>query len=244
MSHPTSIGNRDWAQWKYHLVRGEPIVFLASIGAFFEQGFLTLGQAPFVWSEDFPASWKGRTGHIMVCTGYEDSTFIALNSWGTRWGERGYVRIPDSTMWWACSDAYVLDPGAAHEALDPITDEDAVELGRDRRTRGGLDEGELHVVDSVAFRVAGHSVAEREMEVEVLDPDTRQRIHTLSVREDQPCTFHYAGDLYTFTYTGEGLLSGQLQYLLVKNDPAQRKALQNQFDVLDLQGDGVRDGRW
>ncbi|HMC96242.1 MAG TPA: C1 family peptidase, partial [Flavobacteriales bacterium] len=246
MSHPLSIDNRDYTEWRYHLNKGEPIIFFVTIGAFFQEGFLTLGEKPFVWDEPFPSIFgpPARSGHIMVCTGYGDGYLVALNSWGERWGEHGYVRIPDSTMWWACSDAYVLQPRPAPGPLAPPGSVDERSLGKDGSTHSGLGKKEVHATDSIAFRVIGPSADGTEQLIEILDAGTQERVYTLQVREDQPVTFHHKGDLYTFTYTGKGFLSGQLRYKLVENAPAELKALQEQLDVIDKQADGVIDGHW
>jgi hypothetical protein len=244
MSHPVSIDNRNYDQWRAHLAEGEPVVFQVSIGGFFDQGFATHGKGPFVWNEPKPTQWEGRLGHIMVCTGYEGDTMIALNSWGTGWGERGYVRIPTSTLYWACSDAYVIQPGAA-PAFDPVRCAiDTRQPRRDQIVRGGLGHGEVHGVGDLLYRVLCPALNDGEQVVEFLDAHSLQRLHTLSICEDRPCTLQHNGELYTFTYTGKRLFSRQLRYRLVKNDPAQVQALQRELDHLDVQNDGVRDGRW
>lgn len=245
MANPVAIGNRDHTQWRYHLSLGEPIIFLVSIGPFFKKGFLTGGSKPFVWNEPFPTDWNDRTGHIMVCTGYNaDSTFMVLNSWGQEWGERGYVRIPDSTLFWACSEAYVLRPGTVPASpLLPATVKER-NLRADGSTRGSLGRKEQHATDSLLIRTAGTTAKGAQQLVEIRDPDGRERLHTLAVRRHQATTFHHAGALYTFTYTGRGVLSRQLRYTLVKNDPKQRRNLQERLDTYDLHGDGVLDGKW
>ncbi len=244
MSHPVSIDNRNYDQWRAHLAEGEPVVFQVSIGTFFDQGFATHGKRPFVWTEPKPTKWEGRLGHIMVCTGYVGDTMIALNSWGTGWGDRGYVRIPTNTLYWACSDAYVIQPGAA-PPFEPVPDAiDERRLGRDQKVRGGLGLGEVHAAGDLVVRVLCPALNNGEHVVEFLDARSLQRLHTLSVCEDHPCTLMHEGDLYTFTYTGKRLFSRQLRYHLVKNDPAQLQELQRELDHLDVQSDGVMDGRW
>ncbi len=245
MSHPVSIDNRNYDQWRYHLSQGEPIIFFVTIGPFFEEGFLTDGDKPFVWDEPIPDNFgPPREGHIMVCTGYADGYFIALNSWGQRWGEHGYVRIPDSTMFWACSDAYILQPGPAPAPLRPPTDMDDRSLGNDGSTSCGMGKGQVYVVDSIAFRVLGGSEKGEEPIIEILDSGTHERVRTLCLQEDQPTTFHHEGCLYTFTHTGRDWFSGRPRIKLSKNDPAQLQCLQRQLDMIDKHSDGTVDGHY
>ncbi|CAG9840525.1 unnamed protein product [Diabrotica balteata] len=35
----------------------------------------------------------GRIDHAVLAVGYTDEYFIVKNSWGTQWGENGYIRI-------------------------------------------------------------------------------------------------------------------------------------------------------
>lgn len=242
---PTLIGNRDLTQWRYHLSQGEPVVFLASIGPFFHAGFRTHGRGPFTWDEPFPMDWSDRTGHIMVCTGYNaDSSFTVLNSWGGAWGDRGSVRVPDSTLAWACSEAYVLRAQAVPVAEAPPARVRARALLADNSRRGGLGRAEAHVLEGLQFRALGPVDDGEEQWVEVREAGADAPLHTLLVRQGQPITFHHAGDLHTFTFTGRGLLSGQLRYRLARNAPAQLRLLKEQLDTYDLHGDGVLDGQW
>ncbi len=246
MSHPVNINNWDFDQWKYYLSKGQPVIFFVTISpAYFTEGFLTERKAPFTWQETFPVNYANREGHIMVCTGFEgDSTMIALNSWGPRWGERGYVRIPLDMLHAFCSEAFVLSPyGAPRMVAAPAAVKEQ-DLGKDARTRGGLGRQETHVVDSIAFRVLGPAADGEDQLVEIMDAGSWERVRTLELREDQPLTFHHEGDLYTFTHTGRRWFGGQLRYRLVKNDPAAVKALQERKETIDRHADGVLDGKW
>jgi len=245
MSHPVSIDNRNYTQWRYHLSKGEPVIFFVSIGPFFEEGFLTMGEKPFIWDEPFPTNWSGREGHIMVCTGYDaDGYLLALNSWGPRWGDHGYVRIPDSTMYWACSDAYFLQPGPGPAPLQPPAEVDDRALGDDGRTDCGIAKDQVFAVDSIAFRLVAAKDRKAEPVIEILDSGTHKRVRTLCLQKDQPTTLHHEGCLYTFTYTGRGWLSRRPRITLMKNDPAQLQCLERRLNTIDQHCDGVIDGQW
>jgi C1A family cysteine protease len=49
-------------------------------------------------------------GHCMVCVGYDDDKqfIIVRNSWGTKWGNKGYCQIPYTYLINNLSEAYVL----------------------------------------------------------------------------------------------------------------------------------------
>ncbi len=239
-----SIGNRDWAQWKYHLAQGLPVVFLTSIDPdYFAQGARTQGKAPFVWAEPFPTDWSGRVGHIMVCTGYTDSGFVALNSCGPDWGNKGYVHIPDSTLYWACSDAYVLGPPAATEAV-VLKDEPRPKRSNTMDlVKGGLGKREVHRTGAIIYQVH-EPTDDRPYRIALFDAESGAPIRTLGLREDQPITVEHAGDLYTFTHTGKGLLSRQFRYALQLNGAEQEQLIQEELRTFDLHADGRIDGRW
>lgn len=245
MAYPLSLDNFNSDQWKFHLMREEPVILFVSISdAYFMQGFLNPGK-PFLWDEPMPqgTEWNNREGHIMVCTGYTGNTFRILNSWGLNWGDSGYVDVPDSVLTWACSDAYVVRTGFALQRLIPMGKAQERDLGKDQEMRGGLEHGEVHAADSVAFRVRNIS-ADGHAELEMLDAGTREPVHVLDLREDQPLTFHHEGALYTFTWTGKGFFSGKFRYHLEKNAREQHAELKRQLEAIDRQADGVVDGRW
>jgi len=243
MAYPVSLDNFNSDQWKYHLGKGEPIVFFSSISEpLFITGYLSPGK-PFIWQETQPTDWTGRVGHIMVCTGYKDNVFYALNSWGRNWGNDGYLEIPDSVLTWACSDAYVVRSGMALLPLIPMQPAALMELGGDMRLRGSLGPGEVHTSDSISYRVLD-ATKSGEQVIEVLDAGSLAEAHTIQVREDQPVTFHHEGDLYTFTWLGSSWRTGELRYKLVKNDRLQQAALKTQLETIDKHADGVIDGQW
>src|SRR5690606_3020142 len=92
-------------------------------------------------------------------------------------------------------------------------------LPADNSKRGGLGRAEAHVLEGLQFRALGPVDDGEEQWVEVREAGADAPLHTLLVRQGQPITFHQAGDLHTFTFTGRGLLTGQLRYRLARNDP-------------------------
>ena len=236
MSSPVALGVRleNYDQWRYHLSLFEPIVFLASVGPYFDQGDLTGGKAPFVWAEPYPGmNWDGRVGHIMVCTGYEDPhTFRVLNSWGPHWGDRGYVLIPDTVMDWACSEAYVMQPRWMSDAA-PVPDarQRTVDLGRDQRIKAKLRLGEIHATDGIVLRFLGPSLDGRRQIVDYWDINTPDRIEQIAVLENQPTTFKHLGNVYSFTFFDRGRLGSKPRFTLVKEDPKNNQ-LQRHVDSI------------
>ncbi len=78
---------------KKALAEGSPVL----IGFIVQQSFYRSGE---VWRQrDTDAGATGQHGkHAMVVVGYDDQryggAFRVLNSWGTKWGDRGFVWIP------------------------------------------------------------------------------------------------------------------------------------------------------
>ncbi len=231
MSEPLGIDNRNYEQWRYYLSQGKPVVFLASISfPFFQKGFAGGGKVTFTWDEPVPTDWNGREGHIMVCTGYQDSTFLVLNSWGTGWGKRGYMRVPFKTMYWACSEAYVMKPGPAPPPTPVPVKEDAHVLDKHGKTHGGLKRGEMHASDGILFWDMGPTQDRNQRMIEFLDEATRERICTLTMTKDRTRTFHHKGSLYTFTCTGQGWLFKRFRYTLEKLNSQEQNDFQKRLE--------------
>ncbi len=84
--------NRDLAQMKGCLASGYPFVFGFTVYDSFESAAVAKsGQL------DMPASGEQVVGgHAVLCVGYDDSAqrFTVRNSWGPKWGLKGYFTIP------------------------------------------------------------------------------------------------------------------------------------------------------
>jgi len=77
---------------KISLSEGVPVLFgLDMPGAYYDAAGAT-GRLPDVGAYDH----LPMDGHTMLVVGYDDTerTWLAQNSWGENWGERGYCRIP------------------------------------------------------------------------------------------------------------------------------------------------------
>lgn len=83
------------------LTQGLPIVF----GMTVYQSFMT-DQVAATGVVPYPGNEPVAGGHAMAIVGYhaQDDSFIVRNSWGTRWGQGGYCRIPA---------AYLTNPNLA-----------------------------------------------------------------------------------------------------------------------------------
>jgi len=80
------------AQIKSCLASGYPVVFGFTVYESFES-------APVARTGQVPLPRPGETavgGHAVVAVGYDDTRgrFIVRNSWGTRWGQKGYFTLP------------------------------------------------------------------------------------------------------------------------------------------------------
>lgn len=64
-----------------------------------------------LWSPKPGEGFYSTDGHAMVVIGYDEHSFEVMNSWGEKWGNRGFARInKDVLVNWAFN-AFVLIPG-------------------------------------------------------------------------------------------------------------------------------------
>jgi C1A family cysteine protease len=96
--------NRDLAQFKGCLAVGYPFVFGFTVYDSFEGP-----QVAKTGALNLPASTENVVGgHAVLCVGYDDAAqrFIVRNSWGPKWGLKGYFTMPY---------AYLLSPQLASD---------------------------------------------------------------------------------------------------------------------------------
>lgn len=105
----TLFGRQDDAKtkiWKVKraLAQREPVI----IGMEIRQNFYQLNQARFWWPDLGNTNPAG--GHAMTVVGYDDQVqaFLIFNSWGTNWGDKGYIRIKYDVFAEYCKYAYIL----------------------------------------------------------------------------------------------------------------------------------------
>lgn len=55
--------------------------------------------------EDYEPDWRIR-GHAVVICGYKPGYYLVKNSWGSRWGNRGYVWVSDAYAAAAFTESY------------------------------------------------------------------------------------------------------------------------------------------
>jgi len=84
--------NRDLAQFKGCLAAGYPFIFGFTVYSAFES-------APVARTGvlNLPAAGEQvEGGHAVLCVGYDDPSqrFIVRNSWGGKWGQKGYFTMP------------------------------------------------------------------------------------------------------------------------------------------------------
>ncbi|HMO03414.1 MAG TPA: C1 family peptidase [Kiritimatiellia bacterium] len=84
----------DLQAWKQALASGYPIVFGCLLFESFDQANQRGGVVPMPSPEDVGRSSHG--GHAMTAVGYSDAeqVFIVRNSWGPKWGDKGYCYMP------------------------------------------------------------------------------------------------------------------------------------------------------
>ena len=103
-----SLTGTDITQLRACLHQGSPVVFGFDVYNSFKTSVRSDGIMP---QPDF----KTGEGHAVVAVGYDDTTrcMTILNSWGEKWGDRGYFYMPywfitsgDSHSFWKISFAY------------------------------------------------------------------------------------------------------------------------------------------
>ena len=88
--------NRDLAQMKGCLAAGYPFVFGFTVYDAFESGVVAKTGVL-----NMPTSAEQVVGgHAVLCVGYDDvaQRFIVRNSWGAKWGQKGYFTMPYAYM--------------------------------------------------------------------------------------------------------------------------------------------------
>lgn len=77
----------DLEELKAALAEGKPVIFSIAI----DEGFDKI-KAPFIWKERIGPQ---EEVHTMVIAGYDDErqAFRVMNSWGTAWGDKGFIWI-------------------------------------------------------------------------------------------------------------------------------------------------------
>jgi hypothetical protein len=78
---------------------------------------------------------KNLGGHAMLCVGYDESrqVFIVRNSWGTKWGDRGYCYFPYDYL---CNEEYTTDCWTIRRGQN-LNFSEGPASGSSQRSRGG-----------------------------------------------------------------------------------------------------------
>ncbi len=117
---------------KSYLQQGRPVQVSCVLGLDFQ----SKRDGEVMYSDDYSGSPDNHGRHAMVCVGYDDDkgangAFLIVNSWGTNWGDDGYVWI-DYKYFTAGEDAnglvysaYVIE-GDKGGLSDEILDDDVI----------------------------------------------------------------------------------------------------------------------
>ena len=196
----------DAVQWKYHMARKEPLVVCFWVDCSFVLGGDSAAREgrPFIWDNIAVNDTDVcNMGHAMVCTGYDDrdSTFTFLNSFGTNWGDSGYVKITYRTLdTLAVTAAYVFSkqwwgiipvvPGKAAQAA-PVLDSTYNEK---------IKRGEVHRFHDMEVRVVTVSPDKQNIVVQFVDTAYTKPVLTLEFPRGVKRSFLYEDKLWSFTY--------------------------------------------
>lgn len=119
------VNVRDIKEVKAQLYSGHPVMIGIIVDhEFYRDGFKNYKDSMYVWSVKRGSQ---NTAHAMVIVGYDDEKrlFKALNSWGTEWGNNGYVWISYDLFINYAREGYVArDAFNKHEFIGPQSDQE------------------------------------------------------------------------------------------------------------------------
>lgn len=215
MQNPVGLELTNTLQWKHHLFNARPVL----VGLSIDKRFLVDGLAANGSGRDF--IWQGPDtldpdlviiGHAVTCAGYDDadSSFLVLNSWGTRWGRGGWCRIPYRVMARWCYGAFVVDEAASAPTVsitcvpaDRKEDEGTV-------LRESFKEGQHQEFEGL--RLSCREVSEDGGQVTVEfseDFDGAPVLRSITFRPRQPTNVHLIGRCWTFKARPPGLFASR-----------------------------------
>ncbi len=145
---------------KAHLAAGHPIV--AGISE-------TPPYRPLLGKSVWPIEPSKQGGHAMVVVGYSDPTrhFELMNSFGTAWGEQGFIHISYEDFSMYCKQAFVLNNTKGTKGLlsQPVTHQVPLTTQVKVKTWSAL----THNFQSMAFRYQGNYFKPQDT-IKTLDP--------------------------------------------------------------------------
>lgn len=99
------------------LARQEPVI----IGMAVRKNFYLLQNAKYWWPELGNTAPAG--GHALVVVGYDlaSASFLLYNSWGTDWGDQGYIRIKFADFGRFCKYAFIIQLGQGASPTAQVT---------------------------------------------------------------------------------------------------------------------------
>ena len=114
-------------KWKQCLADGYPIVFGLQLYDSFDTHYKRKGLVSLPNRQELHRD--SHAGHAMLCVGYSDrdKVFIVRNSWGRKWGDRGYCYIPYSYIInekYNFGDSWIIRQIEALEVEEEIWDEE------------------------------------------------------------------------------------------------------------------------
>jgi len=115
--------NVDVKKIKKYLSEGRPVVFGAKLG----DNFMTWTSSSPISSDTYTNPGMQHAYHAMILSGYDDSksAFRVVNSWGTTWGDNGYIWVDyDFFANSFCFAAYVAQNKKSDGDYNPDPDGD------------------------------------------------------------------------------------------------------------------------
>jgi hypothetical protein len=212
ISMPFRVEPKNRDQLRHHLALGDPVAFSMQIDTAFKYGGKRAGQQGLPFPCPSPATEGPHGLHAMLLVGYSDadSTYLAMNSWGTSWGEGGFFRITYTEFATRAMEAFVAPddwdgksftaPGTVRkEQPDP---DGAVTAKLRARSILHVHGMEMHLV-----RMA----RDRGRVLLAVRDSVGHGVEWLDLREDRPMRIQRGDHLVTVTFDGASRSLPQLQ---------------------------------
>ena len=203
-ANPLQLNPSDVVQVKYHLAQNEPVILMACLDSTFKKGKSAGGNSDFVW-QPVPGNTQCYY-HAMICTGYDDAdgTFNVLNSWGTGWGNRGYLQIPYAAWPERVHEAYVAGDATLAGATTPLTTlaGAAPTVGTD--LTGALALGQYMVFNNIKFGPTSLNADKSVVQIDFFDNAANKPIRSVAFKLGQARVLFYNTQRITFTYNQAG----------------------------------------
>lgn len=205
MAQPLRLDPRNTEQLKYHLARNEPVAISMAVDTSFMRQGLRAGKEgeDFTW-HIWPKAPMPSISHAMLIVGFDDSdsTFLLFNSWGERWGDKGYGRVTYDVFRRMALEAYIASDhqGDTWAALPMIVPSARAKADRREVFKVRSTVGESLHVDDYVVGIHDLSTDKDYAHVAVHETSSGKKVRSLKLSKDRPISFYHSNELITVHY--------------------------------------------